>query len=328
MNRQQFKETLEKLELRKPCTVEVLRRILAGDTDAQIALSRGRNEGTVRKQISKIYQDFGIKGKFPGDRQSRRNELIALFAKYKTEWVNDCPPAVTNEVSDEGKKINQNSVSLSNSPNTEASEGGEYLMSLATSMLEQLGFNHHFNINRTSQYIGYKPKNLKIFNKGYKFILILHKRALSICILKNILEPYLLKFNFMCNDEDGSDCILVGEKLFWLIPSKEDIFFDINTQYDYGLNSWNYGESLEEYYLHPFRKEIISQEEFESDEFEEFQNKSFTFYNHDPYFEALINSKCCLDICKNGTFSYVWEIFINSSKVLQEFITYLEEMLI
>jgi hypothetical protein len=131
----------------------------------------------------------------------------------------------------------------------------------------------------------------------------------------------------LCRDEeDEGGCILLAQELFWLIPSKEDIFFKINTQYDYGLNSWDYGQSLEECYFHPFKEEIISQKEFELDEFEEYQNIPFLFYEHEKYLETLINSKCCLPICINNTFPYAWEIRFNSSEVLQEFMNDLEEM--
>jgi hypothetical protein len=97
MNRSQFNEALEKLE-RAPAKKQVLQLVLAGHTDPEIALKTGTKPGTVRKQISNIYQSFGIKGEYKGDRRPRRDELVAQFRKYKSEWVSDFPSAVKNEV--------------------------------------------------------------------------------------------------------------------------------------------------------------------------------------------------------------------------------------
>jgi hypothetical protein len=97
MNRSQFNEALEKLE-RAPAKKEVLLRVLAGHTDSEIAVKTQTKASTVRKQISKIYESFGIKGEYEGDRRPRRDELVAQFRKYKSEWVSDFPAAVKNEV--------------------------------------------------------------------------------------------------------------------------------------------------------------------------------------------------------------------------------------
>ncbi|MEH1912018.1 LuxR C-terminal-related transcriptional regulator [Nostoc sp.] len=59
MNSPQFNEALEKLR-KAPRKVEVLKLLLAGQTNDQIAQLRGRAKGTVRKQISELYKDFGI----------------------------------------------------------------------------------------------------------------------------------------------------------------------------------------------------------------------------------------------------------------------------
>jgi uncharacterized protein YjbI with pentapeptide repeats/DNA-binding CsgD family transcriptional regulator len=98
MNRSQFNEALEKLELLAPEKNKVLQLVLAGLKNPEIAVKTGTKEGTVRKQISKIYESFGIKGEYEGDRRPRRDDLVALFRKYKPEWVRDFPDIVTNEV--------------------------------------------------------------------------------------------------------------------------------------------------------------------------------------------------------------------------------------
>jgi hypothetical protein len=98
MNRSQFNEALEKLE-RAPAKKKVLLLVLAGHIDTEIAVKTNTKEGTVRKQISKIYESFGIKGEYEGDRRPRRDDLVAQFRKYKPEWVSDFPAIVKNEVS-------------------------------------------------------------------------------------------------------------------------------------------------------------------------------------------------------------------------------------
>ena len=104
MNIGQFNETLEILR-KAPRKVEVLKLVLAGQTNNEIAQFRGRAEGTVRKQISNIYKDFGIKSEFTGD-HALRDKLKALFLKHKPEWVSNCSPAITNETSNQSERIN------------------------------------------------------------------------------------------------------------------------------------------------------------------------------------------------------------------------------
>lgn len=97
MSPQKFKETLEKLR-RAPAKEKVLLLVLAGCTDVEIASETGTKLGTVRKQISNLYKDFGIEGEFEGDRRRRRDELVARFAKYKPDWVSECSFAITDKV--------------------------------------------------------------------------------------------------------------------------------------------------------------------------------------------------------------------------------------
>lgn len=304
MNRQHFKETLEKLELRKPCTVEVLRRLLAGDTDAQIALSRGRDQGTVRKQVSKIYQDFGIKGKFPGDRQSRRNELIALFAKYKPEWVNDCPPAVTNEVSDEGKKVNHFGLPQPVSSSTKESKAGEDLMLLATSMLEQLGFNQKFRVNRTAQYIGYRLKNTGGGYKHYQLILAQRPECLSISINKQFLNQEILRLRDYTQPVFGApeyiEYITLGD--IWVLPSKEDVFL----------------ESMQFQYPGILRGEITGT--FVLKDYDPDLQEWYSIVKKDFNIENLSDRDSYLILQENEIFPYTQQVCISSGEMLKEFI--------
>lgn len=89
MNRDQFNEALEKLRKQAPRRAEVLQKILAGYEDGEIAQLMDIHEGTVRNQISKIYDSFAIKGNWEGDRHRRREDLVDLFAIYKPDLLSD-----------------------------------------------------------------------------------------------------------------------------------------------------------------------------------------------------------------------------------------------
>ncbi|NMG20195.1 helix-turn-helix domain-containing protein [Brasilonema bromeliae] len=84
MNQQEFEKIFEHLSPRRK---EVLRRILAGETDAVIAKAMGIGESTVRKYIERICQEFGLENEHSDGRRYKRSDLVALFAKYKPELL-------------------------------------------------------------------------------------------------------------------------------------------------------------------------------------------------------------------------------------------------
>ncbi|MEQ9238406.1 pentapeptide repeat-containing protein [Coleofasciculus sp. E2-BRE-01] len=100
MNRNQFDEALKKLDS-APVTKKVLRLVLASDTNAEIAQSRGKSEGTIRKQVSNLYERFGIARQFTDDPNFQRRELKTLFKKYKPEWLSEKAIAKPNQESEE-----------------------------------------------------------------------------------------------------------------------------------------------------------------------------------------------------------------------------------
>lgn len=84
MNHTQFDQTFEQLPHRRK---QVLLKVLAGETDAEIAKALTITEATVRKHIENICKEFGIRNDFPDERRFKRPELIALFDRYKPELV-------------------------------------------------------------------------------------------------------------------------------------------------------------------------------------------------------------------------------------------------
>lgn len=129
------------------------------------------------------------------------------------------------------------------STNIQVLEGGEDLMSLAISMLAELGCNEVFEQNRTSQYIGYRLKNAGKGAKRYQLVLAQRKESLYISLPKDIFNKYLLTLIFLTEDvitDKGNEKTQSQLKLFWVRPSKEDVFFEISNSYNKLLN----GESV------------------------------------------------------------------------------------
>jgi len=96
MNHQHFNQVLKKLK-QAPRREAVFQRLLAGETDAEIARAMDIHPGTVRKQIANIYEAFSIKSEFEGDRRSKRNDLIELVRVYNPELLDNPACLCINE---------------------------------------------------------------------------------------------------------------------------------------------------------------------------------------------------------------------------------------
>ena len=202
------------------------------------------------------------------------------------------------------------------STNIQVIEGGEDLLSLAISMLTKLGFYEKFEENRTSQYIGYRLKNPGKGAKRYQLVLAQRKEGLCISIPKDVFQPEILEINCW------SDCIIHEDKFgnlidttdhflgrFWILPSKEDIFLSaIQAHYTIILR----GEVKGTFYLNLFWEEF---EEYLSMQPEEFQ------------IEQLGESISYLILDEDKLFPYMWQLCINSSEVLEEFINHFAKIL-
>lgn len=316
MNSQQFKEALEKLR-QAPRKAEVLRLVLAGRTNAEIAQLRGRAEGTVRKQISNIYQDFGIESEFPGD-QALRDKLKALFSKYKPDWISNCSSAVVNESSNQGELVNQNSVAYLVPSNDELfEEVGEDLLFLAINMLQQLGFNQKFKMNRASEYVGYRFKDPGEGDKRYQLFLNQRKYGLCVSITKYILELYLLNLQYWVDMGETWGWGEMTAGRFLIIPGRERLFLDsLKPKY------WNLleveGKTVGTFYLN--ERENPEVYNFMTNEVTENCLDAF-----DPY--GLSDWRTYLVINEDEQFSYTWQVFIDSKQVLQEFLGYFGNIL-
>ncbi|MCC5641802.1 helix-turn-helix transcriptional regulator [Nostoc sp. CHAB 5824] len=315
MNSPQFNEALEKLR-KAPRKVEVLKLLLAGYTNDEIAQSRGRAEGTVRKQISNIYKDFGIKSEFPGDRVLR-DKLKDLFLKYKPERVSNCSPAITNEASNQLEKINYDSVpSFVSSSDEIFEELGEELMFLAINILETLGFEQKFKMNMASGCIGYRLKNPGTRDKRYQIFLKQSLYGLAVSINKAILDPYLLNLHYWVYVPEIFFERIAGR--FLVVPGKENLFLDsLNPKY------WNILEierkTVGIFYLN--ERQNPEMYDHITEDLSTICLDGFNEYN-------LSDSKSYLCIWEDKEFDYTWQMFIDSREVLQEIIRYFGRILL
>ncbi|MEH2336653.1 LuxR C-terminal-related transcriptional regulator [Nostoc sp.] len=85
MNQQHFNAVFNRLTERRR---EVLLKLLANEKDEAIANSLHIQKPTVRKHREEICKLFGLNNEFSDERRSKLPQLIALFAKYKPELLN------------------------------------------------------------------------------------------------------------------------------------------------------------------------------------------------------------------------------------------------
>lgn len=94
MNQQEFDHIFNKLTERRKT---VLQKILARETDGDIAEAMNIGEASVRKYIERICYEFGLSNDSSDARRYKRSDLVALFAKYKPELLTDPQSRFTQE---------------------------------------------------------------------------------------------------------------------------------------------------------------------------------------------------------------------------------------
>ncbi len=82
---QSLKDAVHRAERRKAVLLGVVR----GQTDEEIAIEMDIHPGTVRKQLSNIYEALGLSHPFEGDRSRKRPELLDLIRQYERELLRD-----------------------------------------------------------------------------------------------------------------------------------------------------------------------------------------------------------------------------------------------
>ena len=209
------------------------------------------------------------------------------------------------------------------STNIQVIEGGEDLISSAASLLKKLGFYNNFEEKRTSQYIGYRLKNPRKGDKRYQLVLAQRKEGLCISIPQDILEPYLLN---MRSHVVIPEQLVIGwclQASYWILPSKRDNFLNsINGDYWHLFEEFNIGDESEikgDFFLNYYEDDgwgMGMGTIFPSKLLDEFQVDTLS---DDP------QSYLRVDTAK--LFPYAWQVSINSSEVLEEFLGYFAKIL-
>ena len=209
------------------------------------------------------------------------------------------------------------------STNIQVIQGGEDLMSLAASLLKQLGFYDKFKENRTSQYIGYRLKNPGKGDKRYQLVLAQRKEGLCISIPQDILEPYLLNIlSYVLIPEEQLIVPSHPKASYWILPSKRDNFLNsIDGDYWHLFEEFEIGGESEikgNRYLNYYEDDGVSGMGtiFPSKLLDEFQADTFS---NDP------QSYLRVDTAK--LFPYAWQVSISSSEVLEEFLGHFAKIL-
>ena len=197
-------------------------------------------------------------------------------------------------------------------------------MSLAASLLKKLGFYDKFEEKRTSQYIGYRLKNPRKGDKRYQLVLAQRKEGLCISLPQDRLEPYLLNMK---------SHVLIPEKLlrgedikasYWILPTKRDKFLNsIKGEYWHLFEEFEIGVKREiqgDIYLNSYKDDqnfaIDWVEVFPSEILDKFQADTLS---DDPQSYLIINP--------DKLFPYAWQVSINSSELLEEFLGYFAKIL-
>ncbi|MEG4577465.1 hypothetical protein QUA56_33090 [Microcoleus sp. N3A4] len=213
------------------------------------------------------------------------------------------------------------------STNIQVIEGGQDLMSLAISLLKELGFYEKFEEKRTSQYIGYRVKKPGKGDKRYQLVFQERKDSLFISIPQDILDKHILSFKYWTLVEVEPE-LTVGS--VWVLPSEKELFLN---SLEPRLITIIEGKTRGVFYIN----EIIEQPINYSDLPEKI-NVSFAYCkrtilklplekNENFPIETLSNRDSYLILSEDKLFPYAWQVSISSSEVLEEFLGYFVKIL-
>ncbi|MBH8564811.1 hypothetical protein I8748_21940 [Nostoc sp. CENA67] len=193
------------------------------------------------------------------------------------------------------------------STNIQVIQGGEDLLSLATSLLAQMGFYDKFEENRTSQYIGYKFKNPKKGAKRYQLVLATRQEGLCISIPQDILKPLILElkyYSFVGNYKDEDyEWITLGKIL--ILPNRRIDF----------LNTFNYTKEVK------LTNKISGT--FSFDDYGYLTQE----WPQDFSIKEIAIKDSYIILNDDKLFPYTWQACLNSSEVLEEFLSYFAKIL-
>ncbi len=207
------------------------------------------------------------------------------------------------------------------STNIQVIQGGEDLMSLATNLLNQLGFDEKFKVSQASQYLGYRLKNPAKGAKRYQLVLAQRKEGLCISIPKDVLEGPILEVGYWVDITDDPGVTLSPVGRIWVLPSQKDIFLNsLPVEYwdlmqvqekTIGRVSLNkcelVGCGIYDLYSVIPDSEIIPRDEVR--------------------IEAVSDNSSYLILSEDKLFPYALQVCITSKEVLEEFLGYFVKIL-
>ncbi|MEG4021382.1 hypothetical protein [Microcoleus sp. S13C4] len=212
------------------------------------------------------------------------------------------------------------------STNIQVIEGGEDLMSLATSLLKQLGFYDKFEEKRTSQYIGYRVKELWKADKRYQVVFQERKDSLFISIPQDILDEHILSFNYWT--EEGVTPELITAGAVWVLPSKKELFLN---SIDPRFTTIIEGKIRGNFYINEIAKEYLlinshvrrigERNVYVKAHYKRTSPPKVPPKTSEKFFiETLSNRDSYVILSEDKLFPYAWQVSISSSEVLEEFV--------
>jgi len=206
------------------------------------------------------------------------------------------------------------------STNISVIEGGEDLMSLATRLLQQLGFEEKFKLSRASQYIGYRLKNPGKGAKRYQLVLTQRKEELCISIPRDVLHEHVLQLGYWIPFPEGIGHRFDPVGIIWVLPSKKDIFLDLIAPQYWDILQVE-GKTVGEIELNKYATVMPGL-------FYCVIPNSEIIPRNEVRIEALSDNSSYLILTEDKLFPYTWQVCISSREVLEEFLSYFAKILI
>ncbi|MEH2411717.1 hypothetical protein [Nostoc sp.] len=206
------------------------------------------------------------------------------------------------------------------STNIQVIEGGEDLLSLATSMLEKLGFYDKFEENRTSQYIGYRLKNPVKGAKRYQLVLAQRQDSLCISIPKTILKQHIININIPDGINEAIDLgkdptgkylngLGITSKFVWVRPGMTFAFRQLVQYYKISI------DRLPQQYAEEDNEEFS----FYLMDHIDVNSQGSNLYNFESFLKKY---KIALYIYEDRLFPYTGQFSVVSNESLEELLTY------
>ncbi|MEH2421165.1 MAG: caspase family protein [Nostoc sp.] len=257
----------------------------------------------IENEVIKPYREYNAKLK---DYQEMLSEAIQHFYPLDNSIINDF-----KLIEQDLGLREKNAVKIQQKIIAKREVG--FLISLATSIFEKLGFEEYFIKSKGvyPPYVAYKFRQPREDNEFYQLVLLQRNDGLDIYLLKEVLNISLLKIKCWEYNDFTREADTLTKGIFLILPSKTDIFLD----------------SLHPVYADFFKGKVqgdFSLNRFYQDEYGEEECTKPKFSLVEFPFEIMSNRRdSYLVVSDNELFTNTWKISIRSREVLEEVIDYL-----